>query len=47
MDKIGNREELLVNEIGDFDGSKAIGISRSGIYLLDISADGAWTASVE
>lgn len=47
MDKSGNREELLVNEIGDFDGSKAVGISRSGIYLLDISADGAWTASVE
>jgi hypothetical protein len=47
MDKSGNREELLVNEIGDFDGSKAVGVSRSGIYLLDISADGAWTISVE
>ena len=47
IDKNGNREELLVNEIGDFDGSKAVGISRSGIYLLDISADGAWTISVE
>lgn len=47
MDKNGNREELLVNEIGDFDGSKAVGVSRSGIYLLDISADGAWTISVE
>lgn len=47
MDKSGNREELLVNEIGDFDGSKAVGISSSGIYLLDISADGAWTASME
>ena len=47
MDKNGNREELLVNEIGDFDGSKAVGLSRSGIYLLDISADGVWTISVE
>ncbi len=47
MDNDGNREELLVNEIGNFDGSKAVGISRAGIYLLDISADGAWTASVE
>ena len=47
MDKNGNREELLVNEIGDFDGSKAVGISRSGVYLLDVSADGAWTASME
>lgn len=47
MDKNGNREELLVNEIGNFDGSKAVGISRSGIYLLDVSADGAWTIAVE
>lgn len=47
MDKKGNREELLVNEIGDFDGSKAVGISKSGLYLLDISADGEWSIIIE
>jgi hypothetical protein len=47
MDKDGNREELLVNEIGDFDGSKAVSVSSSEIYLMDISADGPWTISAE
>lgn len=43
----GQRVELLVNEIGAFDGSKALGISKEGIYILDITADGDWTVSVE
>lgn len=47
LDSNGQAEELLVNEIGKFDGSKALGISSSGLYLLDISADGDWTVSVE
>ena len=47
MDDNGYTEELLVNEIGDFDGSKAVGIARSGTYLLDISADGDWRVSIE
>lgn len=47
MDKKGNNIELLVNEIGTFDGSKAVGIDRSGLYLLDVAADGEWTISVE
>lgn len=47
MDENGNREELLVNETGGFDGSKAVGIRQSGIYLMDISADGEWSISVE
>jgi len=47
MDKKGNNIELLVNEIGDFDGSKAVGINRTGLYLLDISADGEWTVVME
>jgi len=47
MDKKGDNIELLVNEIGEFDGSKAVGINRSGLYLLDISADGEWTILVE
>jgi len=47
LDDEGNNVDLLVNEIGEFDGSKAVGITKSGIYLLDISADGNWEISVE
>lgn len=47
MDKDGNRENLLVNEIGEFDGSKAVRINRSDIYLMDITADGQWEISIE
>lgn len=47
MDKRGNTQELLVNEIGDFDGSKAVGIVKTGLYLLNISADGEWSIAVE
>lgn len=46
-DSSGNRVDLLVNEIGAFDGSKAEGISKSGIYILDITADGNWQVSIE
>lgn len=47
LDNKGRTVELLVNEIGSFNGSKAVGIARAGIYLLDISADGNWTVDVE
>ena len=43
----GDHIDLLANEIGEFDGSKAVGISKAGIYLLDISADGNWEISIE
>lgn len=47
MDKNGGYVDLLVNEIGSFNGSKAVGISKSGIYLFDISADGNWSVSIQ
>gem|GEM_PF-568130 len=47
LDDQGDWVELLVNEIGSFDGSKAIGIDSPGIHLLDIQADGSWTITVE
>lgn len=47
LDSSGNRVELLVNEIGSFNGAKAVGITTSGEYLLDIAADGSWTVKVE
>jgi autonomous glycyl radical cofactor GrcA len=47
LDDEGDKVELLVNEIGEFDGSKAVSISKGGIYLLDISADGNWGIAIE
>ncbi|NQE52231.1 hypothetical protein C5S29_01460 [ANME-1 cluster archaeon GoMg3.2] len=47
FDDEGDRIDLVVNEIGEFDGSKAVSIRKGGIYLLDISADGNWEISIE
>jgi hypothetical protein len=46
LDTDGQKIDLLANEIGDFEGSKALGIKKSGIYLLDITADGDWDISI-
>ena len=43
----GETIELLVNETGSFNGSKAVGIEQTGIYLLDIAADGNWSVAIE
>lgn len=43
----GQHIDLLVNEIGSFDGARAVGIESKGIYLLDISADGQWSVRIE
>ena len=32
----------LVNEIGPFQGSKAVQVPKDGIYLLQVEADGPW-----
>jgi len=37
---------LLVNKLGNFDGSKAVRIDKTGIYLLDISADENWLIDI-
>jgi hypothetical protein len=39
--------EYLVNEIGDYDGVTAFGVDEAGEYVLDIDADGPWTAIIE
>ena len=46
LDSNGNNVDLLVNEVGAFDGSKATGIKYSGIYCLNIAADGNWKIDV-
>jgi putative cell wall-binding protein len=45
-DKNGNWIELLANEIGNYSGSSAASISSSGVYYLDIEADGEWGVSI-
>jgi hypothetical protein len=47
LDRNGNSTESLVNEIGNYSGSRAIRINSSGIYLFDIIADGNWTVSIQ
>lgn len=46
LDSKGEKTELLVNEIGAFNGSKAVGVD-AGIYYLDVTANGAWTVKME
>ncbi len=46
LDNTGKKVELLVNKTGYFDGSKAIRIDKTGIYLLDISADEYWLVTI-
>lgn len=54
LDNGGETVDWLVNEIGVFDGSMAVGIredswmgAKPGIHLLDITADGNWTVRIE
>ncbi len=37
----------LVNEIGPFDGSRAMTVPGDGIYLFSVQANGPWTITVE
>jgi hypothetical protein len=46
VDSNGKKVDLLVNVNGEFGGSKAEGITTAGDYLLDISADGAWSVDI-
>ncbi|GAI15311.1 unnamed protein product, partial [marine sediment metagenome] len=50
----GSLADLLVNEIGSYEGSKAVGIQQGalfgpepGIHLLNITADGNWSITIE
>jgi metal-responsive CopG/Arc/MetJ family transcriptional regulator len=47
LDASGNRVDTLVNEIGVFNGKKAIQVPTSGNYLLDIEANGAWSINID
>lgn len=45
LNENGEREELLVNTIGSWDGKVALYLP-AGTYLFDIDADGRWEADV-
>lgn len=47
LDKYADRIELLVNEIGPFDGSKAFQVPADGTYTLDVAADGSWEVTIQ
>lgn len=47
IDENGNVVEYLSNAIGNFQGTKAAGIKRTGNYLLNIQADGTWSINIE
>lgn len=40
-------QDLVVNEIGDYDGRRAIPVPSSGTYTLDIQASGSWRVAVD
>jgi hypothetical protein len=45
LDWKGNRISLLVNEIGPFEGSKAVSL-KPGVYVMQVDADGNWAVGV-
>ncbi len=54
MSDAGETVDLLVNTIGSYEGSQALGVKRGaiigpqpGIHLLNITADGNWSITIE
>ena len=49
LDKNGARVTggLLANEVGPYEGSRAIQVPRDDIYLLQVEADGTWSVKAE
>jgi len=45
-DANGRTIDLLANEIGDYEGSSYINIPREGVYLIDVTAGGAWAIAI-
>lgn len=47
LDGEGVYVTLLASAEGKFNGSKAVRIEKSGQYLMNVQADGAWTITIE
>ena len=44
--RAGGMDSLLANVVGPFEGSKAVQ-TKAGQHLIDVSADGPWTITIE
>lgn len=40
-------DSLVANDVGPFDGSKAVRVPKGGIYLLQVDADGPWSVQAK
>jgi hypothetical protein len=47
LDGTGRQLDLVANQVGNFDGASAARIPQDGEYLINVTADGAWTIAVE
>jgi hypothetical protein len=47
VDRDGHKIESLVNELGQFDGSKPINVDKPGTYFLNVAGHGNWTIDVQ
>ncbi|MFF9196826.1 hypothetical protein ACF09L_16630 [Streptomyces sp. NPDC014779] len=45
LDSSGQTKDVLVNAIGSYDGSKAVGLD-AGRYRLNVTADAAWSITI-
>ena len=46
LDDAGDRQDMLTNEIGEYDRARSIRIDVAGVYLFAVEADGGWTLAV-
>ena len=47
LDRVGNPIELIACELGEYDGVRGVSIEKKGDYMLQISAGGRWTITIE
>lgn len=46
-DENGNSVELIVNDIGNYSGQKAVTVPTADAYYLEIDADGSWDFEID
>jgi lipopolysaccharide export LptBFGC system permease protein LptF len=46
-DQSGKNIELLVNDIGSYNGQKTATLREDGTYILEVQANGNWTINVK
>ena len=47
LNESGQNVELFANEIGDYNGTQAVGITSAGQHVFQVDADGSWSITVE